>query len=409
MSPEKDRAAARLVNRRGPRVGRGSDWRGSCRHRGPTAGCGRGRRRRSGRRSAHRGGRSGVRARGRGWLRWRCRRPGLVVQSRGSPQRQGGLGRRDDRVGSPLAPGLAGLALEPAGQPGPTQPLDLMGVGPASQELEGVWVMSDPKAATQSGPRISGRASRRCMQAVRRCTRPDRSFTARLSGSPGPLVVSGGGHQGATAAAEPAAPRPAGRSWCAWRTRRGVRRLLGGHQDHGRAAPSEPCGQRHPGVTGRLHHHQHLGGVAGQSGPERFEFLSTRTELVARPHDRAGLVRTSRPMRSPARDVDPQTNLHLLLLPVAGPERRRSRRREGSTRHSLSEIASSRSRRWRHQVPNRAMPPRRRGPRPPPRSTAKESTTAAPIAIAAVTDERRSPMNLRGRPDPQAPSARHSG
>jgi hypothetical protein len=188
-----------------------------------------------------------------------------------------------------------------------------------------------------------------------------------------------------------------------------VRRLLGGHQDHGRAAPSEPCGQRHPSVTGRLHHHQHLGGVAGQSGPERFEFLSTRTELVARPHDRAGLVRTSRPMRSPARDVDPQTNLHLLLLPVAGPERRRSRRREGSTRHSLSEIASSRSRRWRHQVPNRAMPPRRRGPRPPPRSTAKESTTAAPIAIAAVTDERRSPMNLRGRPDPQAPSARHSG
>jgi hypothetical protein len=78
-----------------------------------------------------------VRARGRGWLRWRCRRPGLVVQSRGSPQRQGGLGRRDDRVGSPLAPGLAGLALEPAGQPGPAQPLDLMGVGPASQELEG--------------------------------------------------------------------------------------------------------------------------------------------------------------------------------------------------------------------------------------------------------------------------------
>src|SRR5215216_6670955 len=55
---------------------------------------------------------------------------------------------------------------------------------------------------------------------------------------------------------------------------------------------------------------------------------------------------------------------------------------------------------WRHQVPNRAAPPRRRGPRPPPRSTGKVSTTAAPIAIAAVTDERRSPMNLRGRPDP---------
>src|SRR4029450_164445 len=46
------------------------------------------------------------------------------------------------------------------------------------------------------------------------------------------------------------------------------------------------------------------------------------------------------------------------------------------------------------------MSPRRRGPRPPPRSTGKESTPAAPIAIAAVTDERRSPMNLRGRPDP---------
>src|SRR5512132_4636648 len=46
------------------------------------------------------------------------------------------------------------------------------------------------------------------------------------------------------------------------------------------------------------------------------------------------------------------------------------------------------------------MPPRRRGPRPPPRSTGKESTPAAPIAIAAVTDERRLPMNLRGRPDP---------
>src|SRR4029453_10407006 len=55
---------------------------------------------------------------------------------------------------------------------------------------------------------------------------------------------------------------------------------------------------------------------------------------------------------------------------------------------------------WRHQVPNRAAPPRRRGPRPPPRSTGKESTTAAPIASAAVTDERRSPTNLRGRPDP---------
>src|SRR4029453_14616865 len=46
------------------------------------------------------------------------------------------------------------------------------------------------------------------------------------------------------------------------------------------------------------------------------------------------------------------------------------------------------------------MPPRRRGPRPPPRSTGKESTPAAPIAIAAVTDERRLPMSLRGRPDP---------
>jgi hypothetical protein len=132
-----------------------------------------------------------------------------------------------------------------------------------------------------------------------------------------------------------------------------VRRLLGGHQDHRRAAPSQPGGQRHPGVAGWFHHHQHLGGVAGQSGPERFEFLSTRTELVTRPHDHAGLVRTSRPMRSPACDIDPQTNLHLLLLPVVGPGRRRSRRREGSTRHSLSEITSSRSRRWCHQVPNR--------------------------------------------------------
>jgi hypothetical protein len=35
-------------------------------------------------------------------------------------------------------------------------------------------------------------------------------------------------------------------------------------------------------------------------------------------------------MRSPARDIDSQTNLHLLLLPVVGPGRRRSRRREGA-------------------------------------------------------------------------------
>jgi hypothetical protein len=47
--------------------------------------------------------------------------------------------------------------------------------------------MSDPKAATQSGPKISSRASRRCMQAVRRCTSPDRSFTARLGRITGPV------------------------------------------------------------------------------------------------------------------------------------------------------------------------------------------------------------------------------
>jgi hypothetical protein len=115
----------------------------------------------------------------------------LIVQAGGSPQRQGGLGGGDDRVGSPLAPGLAGLALEPAGQPGPADALDLVGLAQPARNLNAVWVMSEPKAATQSGPRISSRASRRCMQAVRRRTRPDRSFTARLSGSPGPLVVSG--------------------------------------------------------------------------------------------------------------------------------------------------------------------------------------------------------------------------
>jgi hypothetical protein len=41
MSPEKDRAAARLVNRWGRRAGRGSGRRGACRHRGRKAGCGR--------------------------------------------------------------------------------------------------------------------------------------------------------------------------------------------------------------------------------------------------------------------------------------------------------------------------------------------------------------------------------
>src|SRR5512133_1360337 len=86
--------------------------------------------------------------------------------------------------------------------------------------------------------------------------------------------------------------------------------------------------------------------------------------------------------------------------PSRGPGRRWSRRRGVSTRHSLSEITSSRSRPWRRQVPNRATAPRRRGPRPPPRSTGKESAPAAPIAIAAVADERRLLMNLRGRPDP---------
>jgi hypothetical protein len=41
---------------------------------------------------------------------------GLVVKASGSPQRQGGLGRGDDRVGSSLAPCLAGLALQSSGQ-----------------------------------------------------------------------------------------------------------------------------------------------------------------------------------------------------------------------------------------------------------------------------------------------------
>jgi hypothetical protein len=95
-----------------------------------------------------------------------------------------------------------------------------------------------------------------------------------------------------------------------------VRRLLGGDQDHRRAPAPEPCGQRHPGVAGRFHHHQHLVGVAGQLGPEGLEVLGAGVEPVTRPQDRAGLVRTSRLMRSPARDVDSQTNLHLLLLPV---------------------------------------------------------------------------------------------
>src|SRR5512132_3282678 len=71
----------------------------------------------------------------------------------------------------------------------------------------------------------------------------------------------------------------------------------------------------------------------------------------------------------------------------------------GSTRHSLSEITSGRP---GHGVIRflTGLAPRRRGPRPPPRSTGKESTPAAPIAIAAVTDERRLLMNLHGRPDP---------
>jgi hypothetical protein len=90
--------------------------------------------------------------------------------------------------------------------------------------------------------------------------------------------------------------------------------LLGGHQHHRRAAPSEPCGQRHPGVAGRFHHDHDLGGVAGQSSPERLELRSARLELVTGPDDLAGLVRAGRLMRSPARDVDADTNLHLLLL-----------------------------------------------------------------------------------------------
>ena len=134
---------------------------------------------------------------GPGWPRRRRRRRRLVVR-----------------------PGLGGLAREPAGQPGPANRLGLMGLAQPARNLKAVWGMSEPKAATRSGPRISSRASRRCMQALRRRTSPDRSSTARLSGSPGPLVVSGGGHLDATAAAEPAARRPAGRSWGGWRKRR---------------------------------------------------------------------------------------------------------------------------------------------------------------------------------------------
>jgi hypothetical protein len=119
-------------------------------------------------------------------------------------------------------------------------------------------------------------------------------------------------------------------------------RLFGGHQHHGRPVAPEPRGQRHPSVTGGFHHHQHLVGVTGQLGPEGLEVLGPGPEPVTRPQDLARLIRTSRPMRSPARDVDPQTNLHLLLLSVAvmdggGHDGGRS------TRHSLSEITSSRS------------------------------------------------------------------
>jgi hypothetical protein len=95
-----------------------------------------------------------------------------------------------------------------------------------------------------------------------------------------------------------------------------IRRLLGGHQHHGCSAASEPRGQRHPGVAGRFHHHQHLLGVAGQPGPEGLELRGAGVEPVTGPDDPARLVRASRPMRSPARDVDPHTNLHLLLLPI---------------------------------------------------------------------------------------------
>src|SRR6266540_5931074 len=68
---------------------------------------------------------------------------------------------------------------------------------------------------------------------------------------------------------------------------------------------------------------------------------------------------------------------------------------KASTRHSLSGIAAG-----THDITRFLTSARsRRGPRPPPQSTGKESTQAAPVAIAAVTDERRSPMNLHGRPD----------
>jgi hypothetical protein len=104
-------------------------------------------------------------------------------------------------------------------------------------------------------------------------------------------------------------------------------------------------------------------------------------------------------MRSPARDVDPQTNLHLLLLPVevldggghdggrGAPDIRYQRSPaadlDGGVIRFLTGPASSPA--W---APSATT------------VNGKESTTAAPIAIPAVTDERRSPMNLRGRPDP---------
>jgi hypothetical protein len=102
-------------------------------------------------------------------------------------------------------------------------------------------------------------------------------------------------------------------------------------------------------------------------------------------------------MRSPAGDVDADTNLHCCSF-------RRGRAgggHDGENQHQTFaiRITSGWSRPWRHQVPNRAGS----SPAWAPSATAVNGQgvgTAAPIAVAAVTDERRSPMNLRGPAEP---------
>jgi hypothetical protein len=225
---------------------------------------------------------------------------------RPEPQRLGGRG--EQLVGLVLPPHAAAAADQQPGQPGPAEPLQRMRIGVALEDGE----------CGLAGLRADGGRPRRAEQLQQRLE-PLHSggaagdqvgpVTDRTAQRLGRTQARRGGQAVGVQQRQPGqqlAVQPVGLGVLVVVAAQ-VGRLLRRHHPHRGAASPQPGRQRHPRVTGRLHHHRdrHVADRADRR-PQRLQLGAGGAESPVGPDQPAGLVGKRGPVLFDTGHVDAQ-------------------------------------------------------------------------------------------------------